>query len=186
MISKRTSVTLKNRKSSPSTKRKSIKSPISTNKRTSVVSANRKVSKTIKSRKVTKLQKNRNTPPKIILESDKISQSKKEKSLVKMLRKRFYVKIQAYISNSYHHPYDILLVDFMTLIEFDGDYWHSKKNPNWSKSHDERRRIEAERRGYTFIIVKESEWDKSKSKVMTKIIREITKKYKLSHQEFSS
>jgi hypothetical protein len=88
--------------------------------------------------------------------------SNAESRILNYLKNYFEVYPQ-FIIDGYYHPYDMLVkltngIDL--LIEYDGDYWHSSRNPRWDSYKDAQREFDAVGNGYEFLIIKESEFRK--------------------------
>jgi len=89
------------------------------------------------------------------------TQSSLELDIISYLSAYFPVQSKYYIPGSdYLHPYDLYvkLPNCDLLIEVDGDYWHSGKNPKWDYNKDKDREINALKYGYKFLIIRESDY----------------------------
>jgi G:T-mismatch repair DNA endonuclease (very short patch repair protein) len=109
--------------------------------------------------------------------------SKVEKGIIKELKAKGYT-----VSHSFkveRKIYDIYIPDLNMLIEFNGDYWHCNPKKykadyfnvklNMTAKQIWARDAEKERlalgRGYEFLTIWESDYRKSKSIIMKKIIQ---------------
>jgi G:T-mismatch repair DNA endonuclease (very short patch repair protein) len=111
--------------------------------------------------------------------------SNAEKEVKKFLEKLNY-KVQPQFGIG-SLKYDILLVDFKVLIEYNGDYWHC--NPNKYKSdyfnkkksmfawelwnQDKKKKELAEKNGYKLFTIWEADYKFNKEKEINKIINDL-------------
>lgn len=90
--------------------------------------------------------------------------SEPERHINEYLSKYFEVISQYLIPKiKYPHPYDMLVkltngIDL--LLEFDGQFWHSPKNPGWDPKKDQLRSELAEKYGYKFLVIREEDYRK--------------------------
>lgn len=93
-----------------------------------------------------------------------------------LMRYGFEFKSQyVIILGEFHHSYDFLIKlpnGIKLLMEYDGEYWHSSKNPKWSLEKDLKRETVAKELGYQFCVIKSSGYDKDNLKyVKSKIAK---------------
>lgn len=109
----------------------------------------------------------------IINNKDDIPRSRLEMTVVRKLRNLGYTVKINYQINEFYHPYDAYVVEKHCLVEIDGDYWHSKRNPKYKPERDKLRGVKALEEGYNFYLLKESEYEGCKIEKLVAFLNNI-------------
>lgn len=100
--------------------------------------------------------------------NSKICQEFSEKLYSKLIKEKVYFHPKTKEFSLYDKEfkriyfYDFVIPSKKIIIEFNGDYWHSEKNPKFNKQRENRKIEYAKLNGWNYYIVWESEFKENK------------------------